>query len=347
MTPDVAPEIQFLAPKNDAVEVPLDGLLTAEILANDPDYALERVALAGAIGGRPLFSQVLLKEARPGQFGAKPRLAPQKWRVKPGDVVEYWAWAEDNKSPAPNRTETPHRRIKITSPSGKHQAEDQLAANDPRQKQPDDKRGKQGDRPNADQNENSQNKDAEGQDSQAGKSDQEPGDQQGQQERGEGGAEDQQGDSGQSDGPQDQGARGDKQSGQGQGDKQQSGDEQGAGQGQEPGEDQQSGGAQGGDKQEGDKQGGGQGQPRPDRRSRARKTAMPSNRAPKSRSPKTARKMAKRSKKFSSAAAPGATQRIETAGERAKRRQVVRRRAEKANPGRPARRLEAAAGRRG
>jgi hypothetical protein len=130
VTPDVAPEIQFLAPAKDNVEVPVNAALACELSANDPDYALGRVALAGSVEGRTLFEKKLLDETWRGQFNKKLSLTPKQLGLKTGDVLEYWAWAEDNRSPTANRTETPHRRMKITSPDKRQPNQDQLAAGD-------------------------------------------------------------------------------------------------------------------------------------------------------------------------------------------------------------------------
>ncbi len=51
-------------------------------------------------------------------------------RCERNDLVELWAEAEDNKAPEPNRTETPHLKIRIGSPQSQ---QDQLA--DARDKQ--------------------------------------------------------------------------------------------------------------------------------------------------------------------------------------------------------------------
>ena len=107
VTRDVAPEIQFLAPKRDEIDLPLNGTLVCEVSAHDPDFALARVALVGqAAAGQP-FERPLLdepsKDGQPwqGQFRKKLTLVPQKLGLKVGDVLEYWAWAEDNKTPWP------------------------------------------------------------------------------------------------------------------------------------------------------------------------------------------------------------------------------------------------------
>ena len=53
-----------------------------------------------------------------------------KLGLKVGDVLEYWAWAEDNKTPVANRTETIHRRVQIVAASESEVSPDALARND-------------------------------------------------------------------------------------------------------------------------------------------------------------------------------------------------------------------------
>ncbi|HTU24563.1 MAG TPA: hypothetical protein VMF30_04150, partial [Pirellulales bacterium] len=133
VTADVPPEIQVLAPKQEEVEVPLNGSLACEISAHDPDFALARVSLVGQpTGGQPFEKSLLdatAKDGKPwqGQFHRKLTLTPQRLGLKVGDVLEYWAWAEDNKTPQANRAETAHRRARILAPAKSNNARDDLA----------------------------------------------------------------------------------------------------------------------------------------------------------------------------------------------------------------------------
>jgi hypothetical protein len=133
---DVSPEIEFLAPKRDEIEVPLNGTLRCEVSAHDPDFALARVALVGQWAAGKPFERPLLedpsKSGQPwqGQFHKKLSLVPQKLGLKVGDVLEYWAFAEDNKTPLANRTETVHRRARIISPVKSEVSPDAVARGD-------------------------------------------------------------------------------------------------------------------------------------------------------------------------------------------------------------------------
>ena len=107
VTRDLCAEIQFVLPKKDEIDLPLNGAVDLEVVANDPDFALRRIKLSTASDKRPLKDVMLLDEVRRGQFDAQIRFTPGKLGLKAGDVVVYSAVAEDNKDPLPNRTETP------------------------------------------------------------------------------------------------------------------------------------------------------------------------------------------------------------------------------------------------
>ena len=127
---DVPPEIEFVVPRQDEMDLPLNGVAQLEIVAEDPDFALRSVKFSATAGTVPLVDQWLLNEVRRGQFVEKFRFEPRKLGLKAGAVVEYWAVAEDTKDPKANRTETPRRRIRIVSPSQQPRDRDQVARND-------------------------------------------------------------------------------------------------------------------------------------------------------------------------------------------------------------------------
>lgn len=132
VTRDIPPEIQFVAPRKDEIDLPADAAVDLEIVANDPDFALARVSLLAAKGQDQIVEQALLDETWRGQFVKKFRFQPRKLGLVPGDVVDYWAVAVDNKDPRPNQTQTSRRRIRIVSPSGRQGDQDQLAQNERR-----------------------------------------------------------------------------------------------------------------------------------------------------------------------------------------------------------------------
>jgi hypothetical protein len=132
VTRDLPPEIQFVAPKDAEIDLPLDGAVDLEIVANDPDFGLRTVKLSMTPGKHPVVEKVLLDESWRGQWVKKLHFQPGKLNLKPGDVIEYSALAEDNKSPNPNRAETSLRRIRVVSPQRRPPKNDQVAKGDRR-----------------------------------------------------------------------------------------------------------------------------------------------------------------------------------------------------------------------
>ncbi len=115
ITRDLSPEIQFVGPKSDELDLPLNGVVDLELVTHDPDFALRTIKLVATLAGRNILEKPLLDEVWRGQCDRKFRFEPRRLGLKAGDVVEYLAWAEDNKDPLPNRVATPPRRIRIAS----------------------------------------------------------------------------------------------------------------------------------------------------------------------------------------------------------------------------------------
>jgi collagen type III alpha len=127
VTPDLPPEVQIVGPKQDDMELPADGTTQIEIVANDPDFALRTVKLSATSRDKAIVDEVLSSEEHQGQLVRKFRLEPRKLGLKSGDVVDYWAVAEDNKQPRANQTVTPKRRFRIVSPSASRRPVDEVA----------------------------------------------------------------------------------------------------------------------------------------------------------------------------------------------------------------------------
>ena len=62
--PDLPPEIKFLAPEKDEVELPANGRLTLEMRAEDPDFGLTEVTLSGESQGRSAIARQWLLPKR-------------------------------------------------------------------------------------------------------------------------------------------------------------------------------------------------------------------------------------------------------------------------------------------
>jgi len=151
---DLKPEISFLKPPPEEIELPENGILELQIRAEDPDFALRRVVLRAERDDQSLPIPPLLEKPRPeapheGPFEKTYRFEPARLGLKAGEKVIYWAEAEDNMywdedlgtrrldsasaqggRPRPNRSETARRWIIIGPPErgltpgpGPHQVE--------------------------------------------------------------------------------------------------------------------------------------------------------------------------------------------------------------------------------
>jgi hypothetical protein len=149
VTPDYAPEIRITAPEEPEKTVRVDEIVSFGVEARDPDYALEQVRLVGKAGNREIELASLLGDKREGLFRALHPMTPGDVQLKPGEVLEYWAEAQDNRRPEGNLAFSEHRRLKIAGPANQQQQQ-----NGQNQGQPGGQ-GQNGDQ-NQDQNQNGQ-----------------------------------------------------------------------------------------------------------------------------------------------------------------------------------------------
>ena len=115
---DLPPEVRLVEPQQEEVQVAVDGKLTIEVLAEDPDFALRRVTLRAEHDQRslpiaPLLEKRKSERAWPGEFSATYTFEPARLGLKAGDRVEYWVEAEDNKEPAPGRAASGKQWISV------------------------------------------------------------------------------------------------------------------------------------------------------------------------------------------------------------------------------------------
>lgn len=119
VTPDYAPEIELRAPVNEdgqlveRLDVPMDVPFTVEVEARDPDFALANVVVLGEVVGEQVVRHDLLTQDKTGKFSGKMTATPEELGLKPGDVLEYWAAAVDNREPEPNTAQTDRLRIHV------------------------------------------------------------------------------------------------------------------------------------------------------------------------------------------------------------------------------------------
>lgn len=140
---DLPPDVRFVDPPDDKIELPLNATLQWTVRAEDPDFALRRVAVRAECNGRSLAIEPLLDRPRPeqpfdGSYETTYRFEPSKFKLKPGDKVTYWAEADDNKEPIGNHSETPQRTLLIIEPASQDEpppGDDHAAAGRPESEQ--------------------------------------------------------------------------------------------------------------------------------------------------------------------------------------------------------------------
>jgi len=122
VTPDYAPEIRILAPVDEEgklveqLDVPVDTPFTIEVEARDPDFGLANVVILGEVAGEQVLQHDLLTQEQPGKYVGRMTATPQELNLKPGDILEYWATAIDNRQPEPNVAKTDRLRIRVLGP---------------------------------------------------------------------------------------------------------------------------------------------------------------------------------------------------------------------------------------
>lgn len=125
--PDQPPEVALLAPTGD-LEMPANGIVPLVIQAADPDFLLRFITLKAEKGGESIVDQRLFEDRDLGQtFRGTHDFALAPLSLKPGDKLEFWVEAKDNKQPTANRKNTPRLNIKIIDPVSPKEAQQQLA----------------------------------------------------------------------------------------------------------------------------------------------------------------------------------------------------------------------------
>ncbi len=123
--PDRPPEVALLYPERD-LEAPANAVIPLLVQASDPDFELGYVNLHAEKGGQSILREPL-SEGRQQQVTVKHNLELEPLHLKPGEEIEFWVEAFDNKQPRRNRKNTPRLKIRIEQPVSKQQAAEQLA----------------------------------------------------------------------------------------------------------------------------------------------------------------------------------------------------------------------------
>lgn len=113
---DLAPEVSILEPEAESMDVALNQRVRVAIEARDPDYALKRVRLIGEAAGKRVLEQDLLRGDGKGGFKAETEIVPQAVGLQPGDVLDYWVEATDNRTPQPNVSVSERRQLRVLAP---------------------------------------------------------------------------------------------------------------------------------------------------------------------------------------------------------------------------------------
>ena len=125
--PDMAPEIEWIQPTENTVELPANGKLRIETRAVDRDFAIQRVELHADQRGKKIVGEELLDSSRrkDDQHLGKYTFVPGELGLQPGDTVVLHAVAEDNRCDplsglaSPNRSRTSNLTVRITGEDSK------------------------------------------------------------------------------------------------------------------------------------------------------------------------------------------------------------------------------------
>ena len=112
--PDLPPEVAFLEPVRN-LEVPANVVVPLLIEARDPDFELSHINLHIKKNGQVLPKEPL-SEGRQQRLLLKHDLRLDRFVLKPGDQVEIWVQAFDNKQPRNNVKTTPELKLTIVEP---------------------------------------------------------------------------------------------------------------------------------------------------------------------------------------------------------------------------------------
>ncbi|HWB08431.1 MAG TPA: hypothetical protein VG826_04375 [Pirellulales bacterium] len=135
---DLPPEVELVEPELDPSKdlvVPAGRPVRFAVQAADPDFKLAAVKFQARRGKTPLVEDSLLAEPRAGQFRRDYLLDLKRLEVKPGELIEFWASADDNREPDSNHGETPHYRLRVASADEQGQGQDDQNAQNPDQNQ--------------------------------------------------------------------------------------------------------------------------------------------------------------------------------------------------------------------
>jgi hypothetical protein len=126
VSPDLAPEIRILAPRDTDISLPANGSLAIDFEANDLDFEISEVQFSLNHQGRLLAQEKLICQPIKGMQRVKGRFVfqPSQFRLRAGDTAVFFLTAADNRmAPAdemradPNITRSENFTLTITEPA--------------------------------------------------------------------------------------------------------------------------------------------------------------------------------------------------------------------------------------
>ncbi|HVX14056.1 MAG TPA: hypothetical protein VHC22_22920 [Pirellulales bacterium] len=135
--PDLLPEVELTEPDLDPTKelvVPAGKPVRFGVEATDPDFKLTSVTFHARRRGAALAQESLLAEPRSGEFHRDFVLDLKRLSVQPGEQIEFWAAADDNRQPKANHNETPHYHLRVGELDRKDQSRDEQAGGNPEEK---------------------------------------------------------------------------------------------------------------------------------------------------------------------------------------------------------------------
>lgn len=165
---DQRPDVALLDPTGDLTR-PANAIIPLVVQAADPDFKIRSVILRGTRGSDSLFVQdvKLFDDELPARSVAgKYNFRLEPLGLKPGDRIQFWIEAKDNKQPTANRTNTTPINVTIDKPVSEEEVQKQLAKDEQAQ-QEQLERSKDGNNPEVADKEKSEPRDGDKQDERA------------------------------------------------------------------------------------------------------------------------------------------------------------------------------------
>jgi len=133
--PDLPPDVELLAPQRD-LRIPANGTVPLVFRAADPDFRLRSLRLMAVKDGSEIVAEPLMDEDKfprgvEGTYDWK--LEPLN--LTPGEKLQFYLQAKDNRQPLANTTQTAKLNIEIIEPVSEEEAQKQLEEEKERQRE--------------------------------------------------------------------------------------------------------------------------------------------------------------------------------------------------------------------